>query len=101
MKENAADLKSNLTKVDSHNIGHGDYADIPELPENFFSEGQLYRDGQPVKRRTRGKQNEPTKKQLTLRLNLEVVDFFKAQGKGWQASINKALLEYIEEHRHA
>lgn len=101
MKENAAGLKSNLPKVDSHVIGDGDYADIPDLPESFFSEGKLYRDGQPVKRRTRGKQNEPTKKQLTLRLNLEVVDFFKAQGKGWQVSINKALLEYIKEHRNA
>ena len=100
MKESNAGLKSNLPKVDSHVLGAEDYADIPELPTEFFTDGQMYRDGKPAARRVRGKQKVPVKKQLTIRLNTEVVDFFKAQGDGWQSKINNALLEHIKTHKH-
>jgi len=46
----------------------------------------------------RGPQLTPTKKQLTLRLNGEVVDYFKLKGKGWQTEINDVLLEYVHSH---
>jgi uncharacterized protein (DUF4415 family) len=96
MKKNSAGLKSNLQKIDSHEIGPVDYADIPELPEEFFTKGQLYRNGNPVERRTRGKQKKPVKKQLTIRLNNEVIDFFKDQGEGWQTRINDILQKYVD-----
>ena len=98
MKENNAGLKSNLQKVDSHIISQSEYADIPELPEKFFTEGQLYRGGQPVERVPRGKQKKPVKKQLTIRLNGEIVDFFKTHGKGWQTEINDILQKYVDTH---
>ena len=101
MKEKNAGLKSNLKKVDRHVPGVAEYADIPELPNEFFTDGQIYRDGKPEERRSRGKQKSPVKKQLTIRLNSDVVDFFKAQGNGWQSRINKALLEYMKTHKHA
>lgn len=101
MKESNAGLKSNLKKADRHGVSQADYVDIPELPDEFFTEGQLYRDGKPVERRTRGKQKDPIKKQLTLRLNAEVVDFFRSKGSGWQSCINKALLEYMQTHKPA
>ena len=56
MKENKNGLKSNLNKIDNHVLGATDYSDISELPEQFFNEGQLYKKGKPVQRRTRGKQ---------------------------------------------
>lgn len=46
-------------------------------------------------RRTRGQrgpQKAPTKCQVTLRLDPEVIDFYKATGTGWQSRINDALL---------
>lgn len=101
MKGSSAGLKSNLKKVDRHKVSQADYADIPELPDEFFTEGQLYRKGMPVERRSRGKQKDPVKRQLTIRLNAEVVDFFRSKGKGWQSSINKALLEYMQTHKPA
>ncbi|MFH0781449.1 MAG: BrnA antitoxin family protein [Pseudomonadota bacterium] len=101
MKEKNDGLKSNLRKVDRHIPGAADYAEIPELPDDFFTNGQIYRNGKPAERRSRGKQKVPVKKQLTIRLNSEVVDFFKAQGNGWQSRINTALLEYIKTHKHA
>ncbi len=99
MKESSVHLKSNLKKIDAHQIGTSDYDDIPVLPEEFFTEGQPYRHGKPVARRPRGKQKKPIKKQLTLRLNPEVVEFFKAQGDGWQSNIDKALVEYVRAHK--
>lgn len=44
----------------------------------------------------RGPQKTATKCQVTLRLDPEVIDFFKATGKGWQSRINDTLLEDIQ-----
>ena len=51
MNENDSGLKSNLEKSDDHSISLEEYAEIPELPKVFFTEGQLYQDGNPVNRR--------------------------------------------------
>lgn len=58
-----------------------DYSDIPELDDAFFREAVAW----PVH-----------KKQITLRLDPEVLDFFKAQGRGYQTAINKVLRRYVE-----
>ena len=42
-------------------------------------------------RRTRGRQKAPTKRQVTLRLDPDVVDHFKATGRGWQTRLNDTL----------
>ena len=39
----------------------------------------------------RGPQKAPTKKQVTLRLDKDVIDRFRATGSGWQGRINEAL----------
>ncbi|MGM0426764.1 MAG: BrnA antitoxin family protein [Thermodesulfobacteriota bacterium] len=36
------------------------------------------------------------KKSTTIRLNAEVLEYFKAQGKGWQTKINDVLQEYVD-----
>ncbi|MBI0473882.1 hypothetical protein D9601_00705 [Sphingomonas sp. MA1305] len=41
--------------------------------------------------RTRGAQAAPTKQQVTLRLDRDVLAKFRATGPGWQARINAAL----------
>lgn len=46
-------------------------------------------------KRTRGPQKSPTKKQVTLRLDDDVLAHFKAQGAGWQSRINQALRQGI------
>ena len=43
------------------------------------------------KRGQRGPQKAPTKQQVTLRLDKDVVDRFRATGSGWQSRINDAL----------
>jgi len=49
--------------------------------------------------RVRGPQKKSTKEITTIRLNAEVVDFFRSQGKGWQTKINDVLQGYIDSMR--
>jgi uncharacterized protein (DUF4415 family) len=39
------------------------------------------------------------KQQITLRLDADVVSFFKKTGKRYQSRINAALREYVKAHR--
>jgi len=52
---------------------------FPELAKLIRSRGE------------RGPQKTPTKQQVTLRLDRDVVERFRATGAGWQSRINEAL----------
>ena len=47
--------------------------------------------GSPVLKRGRGPQKAPTKVLTTVRLDADVLAFFKAQGSGYQTRINDEL----------
>jgi uncharacterized protein (DUF4415 family) len=69
-----------------------DYSDIPELDEKFW------------KNAVRNPYFRPVKQQLTLRLDSDLIAWFKRRapdGKGYQSDINKALREYVEQQRRA
>ncbi|MEZ4660359.1 MAG: BrnA antitoxin family protein [Caldilineaceae bacterium] len=66
-----------------------DTEDIPELPNWQNAE--------------RGKFYRPVKQQITLRLDADLIAWFKSHskgpnGRGYQTQINRALREYIEQH---
>ena len=42
-------------------------------------------------RRSRGRQKAPVKRLISLRLDPDVIDHFRATGDGWQSRINDAL----------
>jgi uncharacterized protein (DUF4415 family) len=50
-------------------------------------------------RRVRGLQKAPTKRLVSLRLDQNVLDHFKAGGPGWQSRINEALQQAIGARR--
>jgi uncharacterized protein (DUF4415 family) len=58
-----------------------DYSDIPELNENFWKNAKLFK---PV-----------DKKMISLRIDKDVLDWFKAQGKGYQSYMNAILKSYV------
>lgn len=60
------------------------------LPDKFF-------DGMKRMRGQRGPQKAPIKVPVSLRLNPDVIEHFKKDGKGWQARINAALEKNMEE----
>lgn len=47
--------------------------------------------GAPVLKRGRGPQATPTKVLTSIRLDADILEFFKAQGAGYQSRINDAL----------
>lgn len=61
----------------------------------FFAQADLIRHGKVVRRGKRGPQKAPTKKLVSLRLSPEVIEHFKAGGRGWQTRIDGALREVI------
>ncbi|MDX2073201.1 MAG: BrnA antitoxin family protein [Alphaproteobacteria bacterium] len=47
----------------------------------------------------RGRPPKPqTKKLVSMRLDSEVIDAFRARGAGWQTQINDVLREWVETH---
>ncbi|MGO1078027.1 BrnA antitoxin family protein [Inquilinus sp. CA228] len=47
----------------------------------------------------RGKFYRPVKKLLSLRLDADLIAWFKDGGEGYQTRINEALREYVDKHR--
>jgi uncharacterized protein (DUF4415 family) len=58
-----------------------DTGDIPELDDAFFEKAEL---------------RVPAKQPVTLRIDEDVLTWFKSQGKGYQTRINKLLRQYME-----
>ncbi len=63
--------------------------DIPILDEDWFEEADVYV-GTKLVRRGRPKAEVP-KKLVSLRLDQEVIDWFKQSGAKWQTRINDEL----------
>lgn len=66
-----------------------DFSDIPKVTPEMFARGILRKNLKPVIR----------KSQLTLRIDQDVIEFFKSQGRGYQTQINQLLRAYMEAHK--
>ncbi len=80
-------------------------SDNPELTKVDFAKarpfGEVFPDLAASIRRGRGPSKSPTKKQLTLRISPEVIEYFKSTGNGWQARIDETLREVVKGKRPA
>jgi len=61
-----------------------DTSDIPELDSSFW---EKVKPGKPL-----------TKQAISLRVDREVLEWFKSQGKGYQSLMNAVLRSYVEHH---
>ena len=59
-----------------------DFSDIPELDEAWFAEAVVW--------------TPPAKKQVTLRLDDDIIAFFKENGKGYQTRMNAVLRAFVD-----
>ena len=48
-----------------------------------------------LKHARRGLQKHPTKIPVSIRLTPDVLEYFKASGKGWQSRIDQVLMEHM------
>jgi uncharacterized protein (DUF4415 family) len=78
----------------------------PEWTDEMFRQSVRF-DALPESLKTklkpppRGPQKTPVKVQTTIRLSPDVMDAFKATGKGWQTRIDVALSEWLKTRRVA
>ncbi len=76
--------KTDWKRVDALRDSEIDFSDVPELGPEFFSKAIRW----PGK-----------KKQITLRLDPDVLAFFRKRGKGYQTTINAVLRKYVESRK--
>ena len=72
----------NLDKIKDKEI---DYSDISELDEAFWANAVI--------------EYPEKKKPVTLRLDADVLDWFRSLGKGYQTRINSVLRSFYEAHK--
>lgn len=77
---------SNTSKTDWDRLARQgdqdiDTSDIPERGPEFFESAQVYL---------------PAKKTVTIRLDADVLEWFKGQGSGYQTRINQLLRQYMQ-----
>jgi uncharacterized protein (DUF4415 family) len=80
--DNLPASETDWARVDAMTDEEIDFSDIPRLDENFFKDAQLRL---PV-----------SKQPVTLRLDSEVLAWFKSQGPGYQTRINAVLRLYMQ-----
>ncbi len=91
MKKSTISKKSQTDweRVDELEDKDIDLSDVPEVPAEKFARAIVRRGLKPVSR----------KAQLTLRVDNDVLEWFKKQGQGYQTRINALLRAYMEAHK--
>ena len=93
MTENKRVIHTDLARLDAHEIQPEEYEDIPELTDEFFDKADFHIGGKLI-RRGRPPAGAP-KKLVSLRLDQDVIERFRAGGPGWQSRINAALRKHL------
>lgn len=86
LKKSATDLK----RLEAMTDADIDLSDIPEITPEMFVKGVVRRGLKPI-----------TKRQLTLRLDSDVIEWYRKQGRGYQTKMNALLRAYMNEHTKA
>ena len=80
--------KTDWKRLDSMKDEDIDFSEIPEVTAEMFARGIVRRGLRPVIR----------KEQLTLRIDSDVLKWYRKLGPGYQTRINSLLRAYMEEH---
>jgi uncharacterized protein (DUF4415 family) len=79
------------------NAGIARDPDAPELDDEWFARARPAIEVMPELverwRKTRGKQQAPTKELVSIPLDSDIVDHFRSGGSGWQTRLNDMLRE--------
>ena len=85
------DIKSQTDKKKLHSKNERsiDYSDSPATSADFWADAQEYMPSHKV--------------HVSMRLDDEIIDFFKKDGQGYQSRINAVLKAYVRNHakKHA
>jgi uncharacterized protein (DUF4415 family) len=91
MKKSATSSKSltDWKRVDAMKDEDIDLTECPEITPEMFAKAVVRHGLKPAVKKV----------QLTLRIDSDVVAWFKAQGRGYQSQINALLKAYMEAHK--
>ena len=81
--------QTDWNRVDKLRDEEIDFSDSPEVTHEMFAKAVLRKGLKPVSKKT----------QVTLRIDDDVLTWFKKQGKGYQIQINSLLNAYKEAHQ--
>lgn len=81
--------KTDWKRVDALSDEDLDLSETPEVSAEIFARATV----------RRGLKITPRKTQLTLRVDSDVLDWYKRQGAGYQTKINALLRAYMEAHQ--
>jgi uncharacterized protein (DUF4415 family) len=73
--------KTDLDRIDATKDEDIDTAEIPSLGESFLQRANIRMPGK--------------KRSVTIRLDEDVIEWFKKRGRGYQSAINAVLAEYV------
>jgi uncharacterized protein (DUF4415 family) len=79
-------------------LGIKNDSDNPELTPRQLARMRPFRELQAERRLGRPK-STLHKEPVTVRLDPEILEFFRSGGPGWQTRMNAALAEYVRRHR--
>jgi uncharacterized protein (DUF4415 family) len=83
--------RTDWQRVDALKDEDIDFSDAPEMTPEMFARAILRKGLKPIGR----------KAQITLRIDSEVLDWFRARGAGYQSQMNAVLRAYKEAHEKA
>lgn len=91
MKRSATSKKSRTdwARLDRMKEKEIDLSDSPEIAVEMFARAIVRKGLKPIAR----------KEQLTLRIDSDVLEWFRRQGQGYQTKINALLRAYMEAHK--
>jgi len=81
--------QTDWARLDAMQDAEIDLSDVPEITPEMFAKAVVKHGLKPV----------PTKKLLTLRVDDDVLAWFKSQGRGYQTRINTLLRAYMDANR--
>lgn len=90
MSQNATSNKSQTDwdRLENLTDEEIDFSDVEEITPELFAQAVVRRGLKPVSK----------KEQITLRVDSDVLRWFKSQGKGYQTRINNLLRAYMNAH---
>jgi len=71
-----------------------------DVPEVTVEQAKLVRPWPEVKAELDAKQRKTPKELVSICDDVEVLDYFRSEGAGWQARINDVLRNYVKTHPH-
>ena len=93
------EISSRYGEETAINVGIARDPDAAELDDEWFAHArpaaEVVSGVVERARRGRGRQRAPTKERISIRLDADVLDRYRASGRGWQSRINDVLRQSL------